>query len=288
MKTHIPFVAAIGDISRVKIFTNRLFADTIFDLASITKPLITLKYTLQVYQAGDKIFNIPVFRLITHTSGIPRQLPWMRWNTKEYFLNVSQYADAVQGFTYSCHNYNLLSYYVYLKTGKYPLEQINWHGGGYIGFNPKKFKDKILPVIDGQTFIGIPHDGKARMLKEKAGNAGLFGNIRGIIEIARLILKNQWYNVPLQHFYKPIIRGNQRYSLGWFLYGTMCKTCGKHFPFSSFGHSGFPGSFIWFHPDNMTFQIFLSHAINQIRRKNERFNFLKLASTWLYQETLKD
>ena len=286
MKAYIPFIAAVGDINRYRIFTNGLIENTIFDLASLTKPLVTLKYTLKYYEQGDSIFGIDIIKLITHSAGIPQKLPWMNWKTEEYFENVASYKGTISGFDYSCHNYNLLAHYVYIKSGKYPLEHLQWKDEGYLGMGIKH--SNTLPIVDGKTYIGIPHDGKARLLKEKAGNAGLFGNIRALIRVAQRILNGRWYSIPVEEFSKPHIRGIQRYSLGWFLYSTRCKTCGSNFSFRSFGHSGFPGSFIWFHPDNKTFQIFLSHSINHIRRRIERFRFLGQMSNWLYKETLKD
>lgn len=286
MKTHIPFVAAIGDINRYRIFTNRLSENTIFDLASLTKPLITLKYVLQYYEKDDTVFGIDIIKLVTHSAGIPQRLPWMKWNPNDYFKKVASYKNTISGFDYSCHNYNLLSHYVYIKSKLYPLEHLKWYDKGYLGIGIKsKF---TLPVIDGKTYIGSPHDGKARMLGVKAGNAGLFGNIHALITVAQMILKGRWYRIPIEEFSRPYIKGKQRYSLGWFLYSTLCKTCGENFSFRSFGHSGFPGSFIWFHPDNGTFQIFLSHSINHIRRRIERFRFLGQMSEWLYKETLKN
>ncbi len=288
MHRHIPFVAAIGDTKRVKIIKGGLSPSTIFDLASLTKPIMTLKYTLKYYDEDDKIGGIDIIKLITHTSGIPQRLPWMRWIPEEYIQKVISYAGMVKGFDYSCHNYNLLAHYVYVKSGKYPLQHLKreWKEDGFLG--SPAYTQQTLPVIDGKTYIGIPHDGKARMLREKAGNAGLFGDIYALISIAQSILSGRWYGVPIEVFRKPMVRGKQRFSLGWFLYSERCKTCGNSFSFDSFGHSGFPGSFIWFHPSQGTFQIFLSHAINHIRRRRERFLFLGNMSEHLYKELLRD
>ena len=286
MRTHIPFIAAIGDTVRFKIFQNQLNINAIFDLASLTKPLITLKYVLEFFQEGDKVLNIPVIDLITHTSGIPQKLPWMEWEKEKYFEKVAQYRQNSRDFQYSCHNYNLLAYYVYLKSGKFPFQHFIWKEAGYLGLGSKS--NYTLPVIDKGVFIGVPHDGKARMLMEKAGNAGLFGDIKGLINVAQQILKERWYPVPLKELYTPIVKSSSKFSLGWFMYSPKCKTCGQYFEFNSFGHSGFTGNFIWIHPNSGTFQIFLSHSINHIKRRRERFRFLGEMSTWLFLETLKD
>jgi len=286
IKAKPDFIASVGDNNRVIILTTGLPPETIFDLASLTKPIATLRDVLRFGNLGDRFMSIPIFRLITHTSGIPQKLKWMNWieDHERYIQQVvmSIQPSKVGHFEYSCHNYNLLAAYVKKITGLAPLERWQWHEAGAL--SPSPVNNLPMTLTPGVQ-PGQPHDGKARALKKLAGNAGLFGNIFALSLWAQMVIKGRWFPPNyLTQFSQPIVneRG-KRFSLGWFLYSQECRSCGENFHFRSFGHAGFTGTSIWFHPDG-TFQILLMPGLRLYPEKTNRFRMLRQINSWLKSE----
>ncbi len=283
IKVKPDFVASVGTKNRVIILTTGINPDTIFDLASLTKPIATLRDVLRFGNLKDKFMDIPVLNLITHTSGIPQRLLWMEWinDYRQYIRHVARSAQPrnTGHFEYSCHNYNLLAAYVKQITGLAPLERWRWNREGVLSPTPPP--GRPLAPIPGIP-PGKPHDGKAQALGKLAGNAGLFGDIFGVSVWAQMVVSGKWY--PPEYWYqftKAIVEeGGKRFSLGWFLYSTGCRSCGENFHHESFGHAGFTGVSVWFHP-NRTFQIVLMPGLKAYPEKSNRFRMLQRINTWL-------
>ena len=283
IKTKPDFIASIGNRNRVIIFTTGIIPNTVFDLASLTKPIATLRDVLRFGSLKDKFMNIPILNLITHTSGIPQRLKWMEWinDYRQYIKHVACSAQRhrIGHFEYSCHNYNLLAAYVKQITGLAPLERWRWNEEGVLSPTPPP--GRPLAFTSGIP-LGKPHDGKARALGKLAGNAGLFGDIFGLSAWAQMVISEKWYPPGYwRHFTKALVEeSGKRFSLGWFLYSPECRSCGENFHYASFGHAGFTGTSVWFHPDR-TFQIVLMPGLRTYPERTNRFRMLQRINTWL-------
>lgn len=192
--------------------------DTIFDLASLTKPIATALAILLLIEDGklkvdDPIArHLPAFRrketeditiaqLLTHTGGFIADNP-----LKDYLDGKEQawknlYAlkpIAAPGskFTYSDVGYILLGAIVE-KTSGMPLDAFAKKrifdplGMKETGFRPQgEVKKRCAPTQerDGHWMIGEVHDPRAYHLGGVAGHAGLFSSADDLAILARMLL----------------------------------------------------------------------------------------------------
>ena len=141
----------------------------------------------------------------------------------------------------------------------------------------KKFaKEEIVPTeIDNyyrnQLLLGDVHDMGAAMLGGVAGHAGLFTNANDIAKIMQLYLQRGFYGDKRYLKASTVDKFNKRYyedkkvrrGLGFDkpqLNPKIKATCGCVSE-SSFGHSGFTGTYTWADPESGIVYVFLSNRV---------------------------
>ncbi len=167
------------------------------------------------------------------------------------------------------------------KTFYYPL------GCYTLGFNPKlkDFPNKIVPTENDTLFRkafvqGWVHDENASLMGGVSGNAGLFGTAD---DLAKMMLMYQNYGLydgkqfiskkTIEEFTKVQFPENEnRRGLGFDkpLLGNDTLSLKNAYPSplasqTSFGHSGFTGTFAWADPENQMTFIFLSNRVYPTR-----------------------
>lgn len=197
------------------------------------------------------------------------------------------------GYVYSDLSFILAPKVVEEITGERFLEylQENFYeplGAGTLTFNPygKFDKRRIVPteydsLFRAQLLHGTVHDEGAAMLGGISGHAGLFGNANDLVKLMQLYLNDGKYAG------REYITGNtvSQYS--------RCQYCPDNFralgfdrasrpgdpngnaaasvPASSFGHSGFTGTYTWIDPDNGLVYVFLSNRVNPTRENRKLY-----------------
>ena len=199
--------------------------DTIFDLASLTKPLSTALAILQLTDRGVLSPEDPVARwlpeyvgpgrdattlrhLLTHSSGLPAYRNYLhefgaRFAPAERRARVVadlcqlplQYAPGT-AFVYSCLGYVLLASVIEAAAGQ-PLDR--WFAAeiagplGLVdtGFCPdakRRARCAATEVLPEGVLLGVVHDENARYLGGVGGNAGLFSTATEVARLVRLML----------------------------------------------------------------------------------------------------
>ena len=149
----------------------------------------------------------------------------------------------------------------------------------YLKFNPRKYYDlsHIIPtendtVFRMQQLHGDVHDQGAALLGGISGNAGLFGNAYNVAVMMQMFLAGGSYGnttllqketVDLFNKYHFAADSNRR-GLGFDKpllefeeHRTNCRDASP----SSFGHSGFTGTYAWADPENGLVYVFLSNRV---------------------------
>lgn len=199
--------------------------ENFFDLASLTKVLVTIPSLLLLVRAGKINFEqklrsfypeVPsplaeatLFELINHRSGLPAHRAYytslINLAEKDRFetavrsiLAEKVEAEPGEKTIYSDLGYILLGRIIEKVTGK-KLEQF-WQQALQIPYSLEKslfFGDEmrkkgITPVSTGRSIWnaeqlrGRVHDDNCRLLGGVAGHAGLFGNCNGVLKMAEL------------------------------------------------------------------------------------------------------
>lgn len=196
--------------------------DTLFDMASLTKVLITAPAIMQLYEHGLVQLDIPVChylpaftgqgkqnitvrQLLTHYSGLPPDLdlstPWTGRNTAiQMALSCAPIHSAGEQFVYSDINFILLGLIVEKLSGltlqDYATRNI---------LNPLKLQrtffiptpalySTIAPTQYDENNVllrGVVHDPTTRRMGGVAGHAGLFSCADDMIHYATALLRKR-------------------------------------------------------------------------------------------------
>lgn len=158
-------------------------------------------------------------------------------------------------------------------------------GANFTTYNPlEKFnKGQIVPTeVDDyyryQTVQGYVHDMGAAMLGGVGGHAGLFANANDVAKIMQMYLQKGYYGGKRFLNHETVEKFNKcffceernRRGVGFDKpqLGEEGPTCGCA-SMSSFGHSGFTGTFTWADPESEIVYVFLSNRTYPTQ-KNQR------------------
>lgn len=285
--------------------------NTVFDLASLTKPMATATCLMQLVEQGklhlrqsvprffeDKFGSLPhlsgveVRHLLTHTSGLPPIPRWPEAGAKPSHREVIQSVLATPllrpagvGYTYSDTGYILLSEIITRAAGQTLNCCFAQNVAVPLGLENTIFlpsaPGEIAPT--GREPQGTVHDPRAHDMGGVAGHAGLFGTASEVLAYAEVIraggspiLSRASTRRMAQSQIAPEI-GFQSY--GWFCAGNDYLPQGDLFSDSSYGHSGFTGTAILIDP---AFDVSLVLLTNRVVNQSEDGSrFLRLRRLWL-------
>ena len=191
---------------------------SVFDLASLTKPIATSAAILHLIDAQKlslrssltevvpEFFRrekerITLFHLLTHTSGLPawRDLYSPRFDRRQGWAKLCDTeldCPPGQKVVYSCLGFLVLSEIVRRVSGSSLADYCREHIFGPIRtkrlcFRPGKSCRKIVPTafcpIRNRYLRGSVHDENAYLFDEEGGNAGLFGTVGDIHRFCRMV-----------------------------------------------------------------------------------------------------
>jgi CubicO group peptidase (beta-lactamase class C family) len=281
-------------------------ADTIFDLASLTKVLSTTPLVMRAIDEerlalDDRIHDrLPLWRgsdrekvtvrdLLAHCSGLTAYLPFFRDHRgRQEFeraicslpLEYTPRAKAV----YTDLGFILLGFVVEDVFGRGLQALFDNLARSIttepIGFNPPPMlRSRIAPTeIDawrGRLLVGEVHDENCWALGGASGHAGLFGTAAAVGGFARAVLATLSADTSLGHrdtmrLFATLtadIPGSSR-ALGW---DTMLPTssCGTKLSPRSIGHTGFTGTSLWIDPERELYIALLTNRVHPSRDTNE-------------------
>lgn len=277
-------------------------ADTIFDLASLTKVVATTTALMQLFEQGrfqlnDKVTDyIPEFQggksgitlrnLFTHFSGlkpdVPLAQPWSGYQTG-IKLACMDPPDGPPGarFVYSDINFILLGELVHRLSGQPLSDYAREHIFRPLGMKDTMFQPplalapRIAPTgratKDSPPLRGVVHDPTARNMGGVAGHAGVFSTASDLARFAQMILNGGELDgvrivsaATIQKFTEPQTPPDQPIlrGLGWDIDSPYSGNRGELFPIGSFGHTGFTGTSLWIDPHTQTYVILLANSVH--------------------------
>ena len=275
-------------------------ADTIFDIASLTKVVATTPSVLRLWEMGKVDLNAPlgqylkefntaafqdvtVARLLTHSAGMP-DLPSREAMAKGFPEAARLQAKAGLAvapgttFLYSDTGFILLGELVRRVSGE-PLDrfaQRNFYtplGMRDTAFAPpQSWVKRIAPteVVNAHGPLrGVVHDGNARLLHGVAGHAGVFSTATDLSRYVRMLLsggalggKRYLKEATVRAMFSPHVIGESTRGLGWDITSPYSRTLGAYFPMGSVGHTGFTGTAIWMDPPSQVYMILLTNRVH--------------------------
>jgi uncharacterized protein YbbC (DUF1343 family)/CubicO group peptidase (beta-lactamase class C family) len=274
--------------------------ETIFDLASLTKPVATATSVMILVERGkialaDPIAKhlpefdqegkgaITVEQLLRHRSGLIADNPIADYadgpeKAWERLAALQPVAPAGERFVYSDVNFLILGRLVERVSGQSLDAFARSNVFEPLGLRDTRFQPaaddpRIAPTEkdEGKMLRGVVHDPRARALGGVAGHAGLFGTADDLAVFAQMLLDGGQGPAG-----KPVLAPatvaqmidpgetprNQRRGLGWDIATGFSAPRGRRFGPRSFGHTGFTGTSLWIDPDPKMFVILLTSRLH--------------------------
>lgn len=272
-------------------------ADTIFDIASLTKCVATAPSVMKLVEEGKIRLNDPVSvylpefarngkegitirELLTHFSGLPEDLDLKSaWKGREaaYRMAMDEKPAFTPGsrFQYSDVNFETLGFVVEKVSGlsldEYAARNIFWPlGMSETRFlPPAQWRARIAPTEYDENHVmlrGTVHDPTARRMGGVAGDAGVFSTANDLAKFAEEMLSGfhvlsaqtvEKMTTPQQPPTATVLRG-----LGWDIDSPFSSNRGEFFPVGSFGHTGFTGTSLWIDPATNSYVIILTNRVH--------------------------
>ncbi len=271
--------------------------DTVFDMASITKPVATAASVMVLLENGqlrlsDKVSkhwpefaangkgDVTVEMCLLHTTGLIADNAIADYaDGRETALKkvaaLKLEAPAGTRFRYSDVGYIVLGELV-ARVSKKPLNEFARENlfaplkMTYTGFLPtEELKKRAAPTGKRKdaTILGEVHDPRSFAMDGVAGHAGLFGTADDLARFARMLLRNGELDgkrvlSPLtvaKYTEAKAVPGGSR-SCGWDVDTGFTAQRGDLFPAGDgFGHTGFTGTSIWIDPPSQTAIVLLTN-----------------------------
>jgi len=277
-------------------------ADTIYDVASLTKVVATAPSVMILVEEGRVRLGDPVVRylpefgagggdrakvtveqLLLHRAGLVPDDPIELYAGTPEEIFARKYKAPLahppgEKFVYSDVGYEVLGKLVEKVSGE-PLDRFAEERI----FRPLGMKDtrfrvraadlaRVAPTEqrEGRWMRGEVHDPRAYAVGGVAGHAGLFSTADDLARFCRMILAGGSLGkarvlspLGVEALTRPRFLGDGDVrALGFDVATGYSRNRGELFPDGSFGHTGFTGTSIWIDPSSRTFVVFLSNRVH--------------------------
>jgi uncharacterized protein YbbC (DUF1343 family)/CubicO group peptidase (beta-lactamase class C family) len=282
--------------------------DTIFDLASLSKPVGCATSVMLLAERGKLNVKDPVAKylpafaangkdkvtienLLLHRGGLVPDNAIEDFKdgpakALERVMALTPVAEPGTKFIYSDVGFIVLGEVVKTVSGK-PLEQfardeifapLRMADTSYRP--PEALRPRIAPTEqrDGHWMVGEVHDPRAYALGGVAGHAGLFGTADDLARFCRMILGGGRLDgtrilseatVREMTTPRPLPDGSDARTYGFDVDTPYSSPRGDRFPHgTSFGHTGFTGTMFWMDPASKSYVVLLTSSVHPDGRGN--------------------
>ncbi len=295
---------------------DEMTTDTIFDVASLTKPLGTAIAVMALVERGEIKLEAPlgrylrefrssafdgvtIERILGHTAGFPALPPsdalvgGFPAAARALAHRPLDYPPGT-GFQYSDTGFIVLGEVIRRVSGE-PLDRFLER----ILFKPLGLRDtmfrppesvraRVAPTEfnPGGLLRGRVHDPRARQLGGVAGHAGMFSTAADLARICRMLLnggeldgKRVLRPASVQRMWARLPESDGRRALGWDVNSSFAQPMTGFFPADSVGHTGFTGTTVWIDSSSRTHMIVLTNRVHPSGGGAARVRELRLRVT---------
>jgi uncharacterized protein YbbC (DUF1343 family) len=282
--------------------------NTIFDIASLTKAMVTATLIQKLVERGklrldDRVSQyvpefaangkseITVRQMLLHTSGLPIVNPLKDYAEGPaaglaHVFDQRLEAPPGQKYTYSDLGYITLGVLIERLSGERLevlarqeiFQPLGMHETGYLPPLRERYRiaptelavERPIPLIHGEA-----HDPRAWLLGGVAGNAGVFATADDVGRFARMLLGEGQLDgvrildrISVQELTRPELLPGAVRSAGWDVASAYSKPRGRYFSPRAFGHGGYTGVSLWVDPELDLFVYFASNRVHPTAEGN--------------------
>lgn len=286
-------------LRQVEPTAEAMTTDTVFDLASLTKPIATATSIMLLIERGKLHLNdsiakhwpefaengkeeITVEHLLIHTGGLIAdnriadylQGPEQAWS---HIAALKLLAKPNMKFTYSDVGFLVLGRLIENISEQSVAEFAKANVFDPLGMSETDYKPKsdlrlrIAPTEKraGEFIRGEVHDPRAHLLGGIAGHAGLFSTAEDLAKYAAAMTdRGRLGDVRIlsestwSEMTRPREVSSGKRDLGWDVKTGYSSNRGTTMSDRAFGHGGFTGTSLWIDPETGLFVIFLSNRVH--------------------------
>jgi len=285
----------------VEPYQGKMRKDTIFDIASLTKPIATATSIQLLLDSGRISLEDPVGKyipsfacngkeqvqirhLLTHTSGLPAYTSAAELEADfgevcpdkviEKICSLEALNEPGEKFRYSCLGYITLAKIVEIAGGK-GIDQFSKEnlfrplGMKHTMYNPPQSWQKNIAateIVDEALLRGTVHDPLARLNGGISGNAGLFTTARDLSAFCSMLLNHGQYKGRTILSSKAVeyLTTPQSHgrAYGFDVNSAYSWVKGSYASEKAFCHTGYTGTSIVCDPDSETYLIILTNRVH--------------------------
>ncbi|GAB2476980.1 serine hydrolase domain-containing protein [Jatrophihabitans fulvus] len=256
-------------------------ADTVFDLASLTKVLVTTPLALRhlALDAAVREYlpdvdpRLTVEYLLTHTSGLPAHVRFTATSSDELVRQAAAVPlEAGPGtrVAYSDIGFVLVGGAVVAVSGR-PLDELaDGLPGGARFRPPASWAGRIAAteIYDGVPTLGVVHDENAQLAGGVAGHAGLFGSLADVLALLAPWRDGTW---PSDAFRDRTAGLGGHRGLGWTCRGDGHDILSAGWGDGAVSHTGFTGTSVALDPVTGRWAVLLTNHVHFGRGRPEVF-----------------
>jgi CubicO group peptidase (beta-lactamase class C family) len=279
-------------------FEEKMTKNTIFDMASLTKPVATATSILILVDKGKIELDdyagkyLPAFacngkeevrinHLLTHTSGLPAYTNADSLknafgtpcpdNVIDKICSMKVMSKPGENFRYSCLGYIVLAKIVEAVSGenidKFAKENVfKPLKMKHTTYNPPASWEKDIAatqIVDGHLLRGTVHDPLARLMAGVSGNAGLFSTTKDLSIYCQMLLNSgTWKGArvlsPELIGMLTTVQSHGR-TYGFDVNSSYSWVKGSHASENAFCHTGYTGTSLVCDPENKVYVIILTN-----------------------------
>jgi CubicO group peptidase (beta-lactamase class C family) len=281
---------------------------TVFDLASLTKVLVTVPLLLKLVDSGKLDPNAPllealpevrglpletatVLQLVSHTAGLEALSGLRTWKLPRLtaLLKSLEAQRPKTGIVYSDQGFIVLTHLLETLYGKridaVAAQELFQPLGVDLTYAPNPQACAATELdLNGNLMVGRVHDENTAAMDGISGHAGLFGNLPNVVRYLEALMTGSVLSEKMlslmQH---PIAQSeNDARAFGW-LIPHLDWLGGNNSPPDTLGHTGFTGTGVWFSLETGQLHVLLTNRVcpsrdtpNDIAGLRRKFN----AATW--------
>jgi serine-type D-Ala-D-Ala carboxypeptidase len=277
--------------TRADELAHPVYADTRFDLASLTK-LFVATLALQLVAQERLRLDVPLSAivpewecnanraitlrmLLAHTSGMNSGADYreiLGENVEDFALRCDLVSMPGERVIYSDLGFIALGVVLRRVTGLSLGALVARNFERSPRFRPVAKERLAIPATEADwrgRVQGVVHDEKAYLMGGMAGHAGLFGTAADVAALTEAFLGVLCGRTPTlvperlareavtEQAGDPVLRRG----LGWALKTTDENSCGRYMSRSSFGHTGFVGTSVWADPERDLQGVLLTNSV---------------------------
>ncbi len=303
----VVLVGRRGKIALLKAYGDRqrkpeqvaMTTDTVFDMASITKPVATATSVMRLVEEGLLALNDPIAKhipefaangkeaitveqLLVHQGGLIPDNSLKDYQegpevSMQKIYALKPYVTPGTRFVYTDVGFIVLAELVKRISGKnvheYSQEMLFQPlGMSETTYLPSpELRQRAAPTEqrDGEWMRGEVHDPRAYLLGGIAGHAGLFSTAKDLARFAEMLRRGGEYSgvrvlqpETIALMTSPVQVSSGQRGRGWDIRTGYSSNRGDLFSSRAFGHGGFTGTTFWVDPDLELFVIFLSNRLH--------------------------